>query len=157
MQGDRERCLAAGFDDYLAKPIRQAELQAALEADPSPGARSPQHPVVDGLNDICGGDDEFARELATSFLESAPRCLAGIDEALRVGRCAEAGRGSPWPEGDQPDDRRPGSGVSVCGAGARGTPWRVGRGRDRGGTRRGRVGASCESRSNNLRIARSSL
>ena len=42
MQGDRERCLAAGFDDYLAKPIRQAELERALQTLATPRPRWPR-------------------------------------------------------------------------------------------------------------------
>ncbi len=41
MQGDRERALEAGFDDYLTKPVSVAKLKAQLEPELSTGIHSP--------------------------------------------------------------------------------------------------------------------
>jgi len=38
MEGDRERCLAAGMDDYLVKPLRAGALYAVLKRWHEPGA-----------------------------------------------------------------------------------------------------------------------
>ena len=109
MQGDRERCLAAGFDGYLAKPMRQADLQSALERlEPleTPHPPDADRSLIEGLTEICGGDEDFARELALTFLESAPGCLAGIELSAREQRLAGALGTGPRLERDQPDDRR---------------------------------------------------
>jgi CheY-like chemotaxis protein len=37
MQGDRERCLEAGMDDYITKPVRVQELMEALTRVPARG------------------------------------------------------------------------------------------------------------------------
>jgi PAS domain S-box-containing protein len=93
MQGDRQRCLDAGFDGYLAKPIRRADLEEALATLGTPaagrpaGPSGPQAPAEAGrllaaLEAACDGDAAFAREIAVTFLDSAPRCLDGIREAI---------------------------------------------------------------------------
>jgi two-component system sensor histidine kinase/response regulator len=87
MHGDRERCLSAGFDGYLAKPIRQEDLETALNdfvRQPRAGPRH-RHSVLEQLSSICDADEAFIHDLALSFLESAPSCLSRIITALDAG------------------------------------------------------------------------
>ena len=41
MKGDRERCLAAGMNDYVAKPLQMAEVTAAIQRQVKPESESP--------------------------------------------------------------------------------------------------------------------
>jgi signal transduction histidine kinase/CheY-like chemotaxis protein len=93
MKGDRERCLDAGMDDYLSKPLRPAELFDALDRV-RPGSAGAGRAVASDVSaadpplDLkallaeVGGDAQLFAELADLFAQDAPRRLADIREAL---------------------------------------------------------------------------
>jgi two-component system sensor histidine kinase/response regulator len=80
LAGDRERCLEAGMDDYLAKPIVERELARVLERFASSGAAPPplDPEVLEGLRELSRGTDQFLREIGAIYLDDAPRRM---DEA----------------------------------------------------------------------------
>jgi CheY-like chemotaxis protein len=96
---DRDRCLAAGMDDFLAKPIQAADLWAAIGRV---AAARPPHPYPSppegergrgegepGLLDArvllaaCGGDAAILDKLCQSFRARLPDHLTAVQDALR--------------------------------------------------------------------------
>jgi two-component system, sensor histidine kinase and response regulator len=66
MQGDRERALAAGMDDYIAKPVEHEELEAMLER----WIPQPEQEPLEQRSDGAPGANEAAPALDLSVLES---------------------------------------------------------------------------------------
>jgi PAS domain S-box-containing protein len=96
MQGDRERCLAAGMDDYLGKPARLQTLDSTLRKwIPRMGERPVPAPVASGLPAEHPlrvlqhqGRGELVREIIDLFLESTPQRLEQMREARLKGDTA---------------------------------------------------------------------
>ena len=89
---DRDRCLAAGMDDFLTKPIGPAELFAAIDrvlagrpASEAPLAASTEPGILvdpDTLLAACDDDPVLLGKLIRIFRNNAPGSLARVREAI---------------------------------------------------------------------------
>ena len=95
MEGDRDRCLAAGMDGYVSKPLRVGELfQVVGGLLPKPesapiapsAATSPIVPaeLLEAL-DAVGGDAVLLERIAMVFLDKSPELLAQVRRANQAG------------------------------------------------------------------------
>jgi PAS domain S-box-containing protein len=110
--GERDRCLAAGMDDYVAKPFRAADLIDAVESVAAPELRlsGVMKAIVDPAQDVdldglraelrdAGAEDALGAVLSV-FVGDAPNRISVIIDAVashdreRIARAAHAYKSS---------------------------------------------------------------
>ena len=83
---DRERCLAAGMDDFQTKPIRPADLLAAIDrvlsAHSSRSSRRQDLLDAPVLLAACGGDPTLLGKMCQTLTARVPEYLAALRNAL---------------------------------------------------------------------------
>ena len=93
LEGDRERCLDAGMDGYISKPVNAAALAEALEkhlvsmtstsaALNKPGTAATEPVQIRRIQTVADGDEDFERELIDTYLSDMEQHLQRLESAL---------------------------------------------------------------------------
>ncbi len=90
MKGDRERCLAAGADDYVSKPVRRQDLLEVIARVFGGAAEAPAAPRLPVLNaerlwQEVEGDRDILRKMVTLYFDTTPGLLRQMKQALESG------------------------------------------------------------------------
>jgi signal transduction histidine kinase/DNA-binding response OmpR family regulator/HPt (histidine-containing phosphotransfer) domain-containing protein len=94
MKGDKERCLAAGMDGYISKPVNSKEIEETIARALSPDLKPPAPTMVQAAGsspstwdrakalERVDGDEQLLREVVQIFLEESPKQVADLWQAI---------------------------------------------------------------------------